>query len=451
MKCEVEDIDACNKNLKIEIPLDDYKSQLKAYYAKLSHQVKVPGFRKGKVPQAMLEKRFGAEVKQEVLSQMVSDSINHGIQEHNLRAVGEPNIVEIQAEEGTDISITAKVEVVPDFEVKDFADIELEIKVARVTDAEVDQVIDAYRQQHAKSVQVDDRPVQKDDLIKFDFDSTLDGKTYENGSAKDYVIQVGSKNLVEGFDQQVLGMKLGEEKSFTLPMPKDHPNTELAGQEVAFKVVLKGIQIKELPQLDDEFAKIADAKQDYQTVADLKAGVRKGLQEYERKQGKINGKKVLAEKLAEANPIDIPERLVKEQIQFMVKKAKDKHAQAGGEAHDHDHDHDHEHEHPEVSAEDEKLHREGAMKILQQELVIGKLATDMEIKISEKELEGELKNFMSLMGGGDFKKIKKEWADSGALVRLHSRMRRERTLDHVIEQVTLKEEMVDRNEISTDN
>ena len=181
----------------------------------------------------------------------------------------------------------------------------------------------------------------------------------------------------------------------------------------------------------------------------MKTGVRKSLEEYERKQGKMHGKKALAEKLAEVNSIDIPERLVKEQIQFMVKKEKDKHAQAGGEAHHHDHDH--EHEHLEVSAEDEKLHREGAVKILQQELVIGKLATDMEIKISEQELDGELKNFMSLMGGGDFKKIKKEWADSGALVRLHSRMRRERTLDHVIEQVTLKEEMVDRNEITTDN
>lgn len=453
MKCEVEDIDACNKNLKIEIPLSDYKSRLKAYYAKLSHQVKVPGFRKGKVPQSMLEKRFGAEVKQEVLSQMVSDSINHGIQEHNLRAVGEPSIVEIKAEEGTDITVTAKVEVVPDFEVKAYNEIELALRIARVTDKEVDQVIDAYRQRHAKSVQVSDRPVEKDDYVKFDFDSTLDGKTYENGSAKDYVIQVGSKNLVEGFDQQMLGMKLGEEKSFTLPMPKDHPNSELAGKDVAFKVVLKGIQIKEPPALDDAFAKIADSKQNYQTMAELKAGVRKGLEEYERKMALKASKKALAEKLAEVNPIDIPERLVKEQIQFMVKKEKDRHAHATGEphSHDHEHDHGHDHEHSEVTVEEEKQHREAAMKILQQELVIGKLATDLKIQISEQELEGELKSFMSLLGGGDTKKIKKEWSESGALARLHTRMRREKTLDHVIEQVTLKEEMVDRGEIPTDN
>lgn len=453
MKCEVEDIDACNKNLKIEIPLSDYQSRLKAYYTKLSHQVKVPGFRKGKVPQAMLEKRFGSEVKQEVLSQIVSDSINHGIQEHNLRAIGEPSIVEIKAEEGTDITVTAKVEVVPDFEVKEFSEIELALQVARVSDKEVDQVIDAYRQQHAKSVQISDRAVEKNDYAKFDFDSTVDGKTYENGSAKDYVIQVSSKDLVEGFDQQILGMKLGEEKSFTLLMPENHPNTKLAGKDVAFKVVLRGIQIKEPPALDDEFAKIADPKQNYQTVAELKAGVRKGLEEYERKRAKKESKKALADKLAEVNPIDIPERLVKEQIQFMVQKEKDRHAQATGEPHGHDHDHDHEHpENPvEVTAEEEKQHREAAMKILQQELVIGKLATDMKIKISEQELEAELTNFMSLLGGGDIKKIKKEWSESGALARLHTRMRREKTLDQVIEQVTLKEEMVDREEIPTDN
>ena len=113
MKCEVEEIDACNRKLKIEIPLGDYQSKLKAYYQKLGREVKVPGFRPGKVPASIMEKRFGPEVKQEVLTQMVSDSISQGIQDNKLRAMGDPSIVEINAEEGTDITVTANVEVLP--------------------------------------------------------------------------------------------------------------------------------------------------------------------------------------------------------------------------------------------------------------------------------------------------------------------------------------------------
>jgi trigger factor len=244
MKCEVEEIDACNRKLTIEIPLGDYQSQLNAYYQKLGREVKVPGFRPGKVPTSMLEKRFGPEVKQEVLTQMVSDSISQGIQDNKLRAMGDPSVVEINAEEGTDITVTANVEVLPPIEINDYQDLEVSLKIPKITDEDVEKMIDAYRQQQAKTVQVTDRASQKDDLINIDFDCSVDGQPIKEGSAKDYVIQIGAKNLVEGFDEQVLDMPLDEERTFQLPMPKDHPNAAIAGKEVEFKVLLKGIQIK---------------------------------------------------------------------------------------------------------------------------------------------------------------------------------------------------------------
>ena len=157
MKCEVEEIDACNRKLTIEIPLGDYKSQLNAYYQKLGREVKVPGFRPGKVPTSMLEKRFGPEVKQEVLTQMVSDSIAQGIQDNKLRAMGDPSVVEINAEEGTDITVTANVEVLPPIEINDYKDLEVSLKIPKITDEDVDKMVEAYRQQKAKSVQVTGR------------------------------------------------------------------------------------------------------------------------------------------------------------------------------------------------------------------------------------------------------------------------------------------------------
>jgi len=445
MKCEVEEIDACNRKLKIEIPLDDYQSKIKAYYQKLGREVKVPGFRPGKVPVSIMEKRFGPEVKQEVLTQMVSDSIQQGIQDNKLRALGDPSVVEINAEEGTDISVTANVEILPPIAVADYKDIEIHLKVAKITDEDVDQMIEAYRKQKAVSVQVTDRPSQKDDLIKIDFECSMEGKPLEGGGAKDHVIQIGSANLVEGFDDAVTGMSLGEEKTFTLKMPEDHPTAAIAGKEVEFQVALKGIQIKEFPEVNDEFAQTADPKKVYNNLEEMRQAIRDELLEYERKEAKKAVRKDLEEKLGAANPIDIPEKLVKEQIAFMVNKEKQagtgapvdtsaEDAQTGDS----------------LAPEEEKKHREGAVKILQQELVIGQISDDLNIEVSEEELNQEMAAFARILGG-DLKKLKKDWAQSGALLRLHSRLRREKTLDQLLDQVKVTEEMVDRSELKGNN
>lgn len=445
MKCEVEEIDACNRKLKIEIPLSDYQSKLKAYYQKLGREVKVPGFRPGKVPASIMEKRFGPEVKQEVLTQMVSDSISQGIQDNKLRAMGDPSVVEINAEEGTDITVTANVEVLPPIEINDYKDLEVSLRIPKITDEDVEKMIEAFRQQKAKSVQVTDRASQKDDLININFDCTVDGQPIKEGSAKDYVIQIGAKNLVEGFDEQVTGMQLEEERTFQLSMPKDHPNTAIADQEVEFKVLLKGIQIKELPELNDEFAQTADPKKVYNNLEEMRQGLRDDLLAFERSQAKKVSRKELEEKLGEANPINIPEKLVKEQIAFMVNKEKqaatgnpvDTSAEGALTA-------------DTITPEDEKKHREGAVKILQQELVIGQLSDDFNIEVSEQDLNREMTNFAQMMGS-NLKKLKKEWSESGALLRLHSRMRREKTLDELIDQVKVTEEMVDRSELEVNN
>ncbi|MDH5457646.1 MAG: trigger factor [Nitrospinota bacterium] len=445
MKCEVEEIDACNRKLTIEIPLGDYKSQLNAYYQKLGREVKVPGFRPGKVPTSMLEKRFGPEVKQEVLTQMVSDSIAQGIQDNKLRAMGDPSVVEINAEEGTDITVTANVEVLPTIEINDYKDLEVKLRIPKITDEDVDKMVDAYRQQKSKTVQVSDRASQKDDLIKIDFDCSVDGQPIKEGSAKDYIIQIGAKNLVEGFDEEVTGMQLDEERTFQLSMPGDHPNAEIAGKEVEFKVTLKGIQIKELPELNDEFAQTADPKKVYNNLEEMRQGIRDDLLAFERTQAKKASRKEMEEKLGEANPINIPEKLVKEQIAFMVNKEKqaptgnpvDTGAEGALTAET-------------ITPEDEKKHREGAIKILQQELVIGQLSDDFNTEVSDQDLNREMTSFAQMMGS-DVKKLKKEWSESGALLRLHSRMRREKTLDQLIDKVKVTEEMVDRSELEVNN
>jgi trigger factor len=344
-----------------------------------------------------------------------------------------------------DISVTANVEILPPIKVNDYKELEIVLKIPKITDEDVDKMIEAYRLQKAKSVQITDRASQKDDLIKIDFDCTVDGEPIPEGSAKDYVIQIGAKNLVEGFDEQVLDMKLDEERTFKLPMPEDHPNAAISGKDVDFKVLLKGIQIKELPEVNDEFAQTADPKKVYNNLEEMRQGIRDDLLAYERTQAKKAARKEMEEKLGEANPINIPEKLVKEQIAFMVNKEKqaasgnpvDTSAEGAQTA-------------DAITPEEEKKHREGAIKILQQELVIGQLSDDFNIEVSEQDLNRELTTFAQMMGS-DLKKLKKEWAESGALLRLHSRMRREKTLDQLIDQVKVTEEMVDRSALEVNN
>ncbi len=448
MDIEIEDVDSCNKKIKFVIPHQDYKKEIEKYYKKLGREVKVPGFRKGKVPSSLLEKQFGPDVKKEVLSNLISNQLNQAITEKDLRAIGQPHLLEVNAEEGTDISVSASVEVLPSLDIQEYSDIEMEIKIPRITDEEVDQTIEAFRQRKAKTSEVTDRPVQEKDLIKIDFTSKLGDQPFEGGEAKDQIIQVGGGQLIEGLDKGMIGMEIGDDRDITVPVPKDYHNKEIAGKDVDFNIVLKGIQVQELPKLDDEFARELDTEKKYDSLEDMKSKVRIELEDYERKEALKATKKKFAEKLTAQNPVELPEGLIKEQIKFMSNQAKKKQSQEA--QHDHGHDHDHAHE-EEISPELFKEYKEPAIQALREELVLDQLSRDLKLEVTTEELNAELENMAQLLGGGNLSQMKKEWEKNGVLARLHSRMKRDKTLKIALEKVTLKELMVDRKDLIADN
>jgi len=458
MNIEIEDVDSCNKKIKFDIPFKDYQQKVNAYYKTLGRDVKVPGFRKGKVPQSLLEKQFGPQVKQEVLTKLISEQVMQAIQEKGLRAVGQPNLLEVHAEEGTDISVSASVEVLPAIELEDYTGLELKVKVAKVTDEEVDQEIESFRKNKSVSVAVTDRVSQKDDYIKIDLNGFMNGEPFEGGEAKDYIIQLGTNQLLEGLEKNLSGMKIGETKSAKVNIPEDYGNKAIAGKEVDFTITLKGIQVKELPALDDEFARSLDPDKKYAGLGDLKVQIREDLESYEKKQARKRAQEKIADQITEMNSFNLPEGLIHEQIRFMAEDANKKNnpekAKTHDHSHDHDHDHDHEHEgekNAEVSKADQEKFREPALKILQQEIVIDKLASSLEIDVSADELDAEVNKFMQIMGGADTKQMKKEWEKTGVLAKLHNRMRKEKTLEAVLDKVSITEEMVDRKDLIADN
>ena len=449
MDIEIEEVDSCNKKIKFVIPYSNYKKEVDKYYQKLGREVKVPGFRKGKVPASLLEKQFGPDVKKEVLSNLISNELNKAIAEKDLRAIGQPHLLEVNAEEGTDISVSASVEVLPSIDIKDYSSIEMEMKVPRITDGEVDQTIEAFRQRKAKTVEIIDRSVQEKDLIKIDFTSMLGDKPFEGGAVKDQIIQVGGGQLIEGLDKGMIGMEIGDNRDIKVQIPEDYHNKEIAGKEVDFNIILKGIQVQELPKLDDEFARELDNEKKYENLEDMKAKIRIELEDYERNEALKATKKKFAERLTEQNPVDLPEGLIKEQVKFMSDQANKK--QEKEAKHDHGHDHDHHHD-EEVTPELISKYKEPAVKALQEELILDQLSRNLELEVTPEELEQELQNMAQLLGaGGNLQQMKKEWEKNGVLARLHSRMKRDKTLNSALEKVKLKEVMVDRKDLIADN
>ena len=449
MDIEIEEIDPCNKKIKFIVPHKKYKQEVDKYYKKLGREVKVPGFRKGKVPASLLEKQFGPEVKKEVLSNLISDEVNKAIIEKDLRAIGQPNLLEVNAEEGTDISVSASLEVLPSVDINDYSNLKLEMKIPKITDEDVDQTLEAFRQRKAKTVSITDRPVQEKDLIKIDFTSMLGDKPFEGGAAKDQVIQVGGGQLIEGLDKGMIGMEIGDNRDIKVQVPEDYHNKEIAGKDVDFSISLKGIQVQELPELNDEFARELDAEKKYESLEDMKTKIKIELEDYERKEALKATKKKLAYKLTEQNPVNLPEGLIKEQVKFMSDQENKK--QGKEVKHDHGYDHDHSHDEavtPELIAK----YKEPAVKALQEELILDQLSRDLELEVTPEELDQELQNMAQLLGGGSsLSQMKKEWEKNGVLARLHSRMKRDKTLNFALEKVSLKEVMVDRKDLIADN
>jgi trigger factor len=445
MKIEIEDIDSCNKKIKFEIPHQEYDTKLKQYYQKLGREVKVPGFRPGKVPMSMLEKKFGPDVKKEVMSTLISEQLNNAIVEKDLRAVGQPHLLDVSAEDGTDISVSASIEVLPTIELKDYSGIELAMKIPRITDDDINQTIEALRQRKATNSDVTNRPAQDKDLLKVDFTSKIGDEPFEGGEAKDQIIQAGGGQLIEGLDKGMLGMEIGETRDIKVQVPEDYKNKEIAGKDVDFQIILKGLQVQKLPDLDDEFAKgIVD--KDFESLDDMNLKIRSELEEYERKEVSKAMKKQLTDKITEQNQMDLPEGLVKEQVKFMVEQAQKSQEKANGQQHNHDHDHV-----TEVTPEQLDQYREPAMKALREELILDQLSRDLDSQVSEEELEKEVQNMSQLLGGGNIQQIKREWEKNGVLARLHSRMKRDKTLDAALDKVTIKEEIVDRKDLIADN
>ncbi len=272
MKVNVEKTSSFQRVLKIEVPPETVGEEIENLYSKISETATHPGFRKGKVPRKILEKKFGKSIKMEAVENTVSSTLKKALEDEHLVPLTDPDFGEVKFEDGP-LSYEVTIEVEPSVELAEYKGIELKKPKLAVSDEDVDRVLKRLQLSHAKYTPAD-RPVEKGDIVIIDFESFAQGKPIEGGKAENFPLEVGSDAFGEDFEKQLVGMKTGEEKRIVVNYPADYRAPDLAGKEVTFAVKMKDVKLRELPEINDDFAKDMG---EYETLDELKKSVRENL------------------------------------------------------------------------------------------------------------------------------------------------------------------------------
>lgn len=317
MSLQVERLEHNMAKLTIEVPAEEVEKALQAAYLKERGKISLPGFRKGRVPRQMIEKMYGPEVfYDEAANRMISETYAKAYDECELELVSQPKIEITQLEKGKEFIFTAEVAVKPEVKLGEYKGLKVDKVSTRVTQKEVDEEIDKERERNARTIDVTDRAVQDKDQITLDFEGFVDGVAFEGGKASDYPLTIGSGAFIPGFEDQLIGANIDEEKEINVTFPEEYQAKELAGKAAVFKCTVHSIKAKELPELDDEF--VSDVSEKSETVDAYKAEVKAKIKERKENEGKQKREDQSVEQAVANAEMDIPEAMISFQSRQMV-------------------------------------------------------------------------------------------------------------------------------------
>ena len=317
MSLQVERLEHNMAKLTIEVPAEEVEKALQAAYLKERGKISLPGFRKGRVPRQMIEKMYGPEVfYDEAANRMISEAYAKAYDECELELVSQPKIEITQLEKGKEFIFTAEVAVKPEVKLGEYKGLKVDKVSTRVTQKEVDEEIDKERERNARTIDVTDRAVQDKDQITLDFEGFVDGVAFEGGKASDYPLTIGSGAFIPGFEDQLIGANIDEEKEINVTFPEEYQAKELAGKAAVFKCTVHSIKAKELPELDDEF--VSDVSEKSETVDAYKAEVKAKIKERKENEGKQKREDQSVEQAVANAQMDIPEAMISFQSRQMV-------------------------------------------------------------------------------------------------------------------------------------
>jgi len=316
MSLQVEKLEKNMAKLTVEVSAEQFEAALKTSYNKNKKKFNIPGFRQGKAPQAMIEKMYGASVLYEdAANAIIDDTYAQMLDESGLDIVSRPEIDVEQIEKSKPFIYTAVVAIKPEVTLGEYKGIEVERARPEVTDADIEAELKKVQEKNSRLIVVEDRPVQDGDQTVIDFEGFVEGVPFEGGKAEDYALTIGTHSFVDTFEEQLIGKKIGEETEINVTFPAEYHAAELAGKPALFKVTVKEIKIKEMPELDDEFA---GEVSEFETLDEYKADIKAKLSETKQKQATAENENNVIEKVVENAAMDIPEPMIVVQARSMV-------------------------------------------------------------------------------------------------------------------------------------
>lgn len=428
MSIKVEKTDKNNEvKLSFTIEASKFEEAIQKVYVKSAKYFNIPGFRKGKAPYKIVEKQYGAQIfYEDAFNEVAGEVYETELKEAGIQAVSRPDIDITQMEKGKDLIFTAVVQTKPEVTLGKYKGIELKKVEYTVKDEDIDHEIHHMQERNARLVNVEDRAVEANDTTVIDFEGFVDGVAFEGGKAENHELKLGSNTFIPGFEDQVVGMKTEEEKDINVKFPEEYFSKELAGKDAVFKVKVHEIKEKELPKIDDDFAKDVS---EFDTLKELKADIKAKKEEANAQRSKNELQEVAVKAVAEATSIDIPSGMIEAEIDSMVQDMDQRLAYQGlgleqylkmvGK-----------------SMEDYKKDcEEPAQEAVKMRLVLEAVAKDAKIQVTDKEIEEKMKELAAAYGRKEEELMKNEELKKNIEISIQS----EKAMDYIIDHAKVKE------------
>ena len=318
MNCKVEKTKNANEvKLEITVDAEKFDNAIKKVYFKSAKYFNIPGFRKGKAPMQIVEKYYGKEIfYEDAFNEVAGEALDEAVKENDLYVVSRPDIDVTQIEKGKDLIFTAVMQTKPEAELGKYKGVEIKKIEYKVTDDDINHELGHMQEHNARIVSVEDRPVEKGDITVIDFEGFVDGKAFDGGKAEGHELEIGSNTFIPGFEDQIVGMKIDEEKDINVKFPDEYFSKDLAGKDATFKVKLHEIKKKELPKLDDEFAKDVS---EFDTLKELKEDIKNKQQKQNDDRAKYETQDAVIKAVCENVKVDIPSGMVETEVENMLK------------------------------------------------------------------------------------------------------------------------------------
>ena len=414
---------SCRRELELEIPADEVSKETEKVAKEFARLARVPGFRPGKAPISLIKRRFAEDIKGEVLQTLVPQQVEKAVAEQKLTPVSQPQVDKVEFNEGQPVKFRASFEVLPEFTLGNYKNLEIEMPEMTITDASVANTLAEMQQRAATFTPVEGRAVQNEDFVQVKLHGAPEGGG-DPVQADSVLCHVGAEETMEPFNENLRGANIGDHKNFDVEYPADYPDAKLAGKKFHYSVDVLGMKTKTLPELNDEFAKdVSDAA----SLEELKEKIRESLEhERDHRQKELQREKVLGE-LVKLHDFPVPDSLVEHQMDVRLERVVRSLAQQGVDPRA-------------VNVDWVSLRRrqeERARDDVKAELVVDRIATEEKIDVSEEELQQELEH-MASHGGESAEAIRARLTKQGALDRMKAKLRSDKTVDWLAQNARVK-------------